>query len=179
MASLQAQAIVRSFRATNIRSSLTAAPKRTGVIYLISLHISLAGLLYGLDTGSIGPITEMPQFIESVGKLSDSTQGLYVSSVLLFAGLSSVADGYLADLFSRKYTVFFGAVFAFGIGIEFATIVHSTGDIWCWHRHRREHICRLSRRDSPNSTTRSIWLYVSASDHGWHFSGISHRVPEL
>ena len=113
MASLQAQAIVRSFRATNIRSSLTAAPKRTGVIYLISLHISLAGLLYGLDTGSIGPITEMPQFIESVGKLSDSTQGLYVSSVLLFAGLSSVADGYLADLFSRKYTVFFGAVFAF------------------------------------------------------------------
>ncbi len=182
MASLQAQAIVRSFRATNIRSSLTAAPKRTGVIYLISLHISLAGLLYGLDTGSIGPITEMPQFIESVGKLSDSTQGLYVSSVLLFAGLSSVADGYLADLFSRKYTVFFGAVFAFigalesasasnlrqlfiaraiygvGIGIGVSTSVVYLVEI------------------APTAQRRSIWLYVSASDHGGHCSGISHRL---
>jgi MFS family permease len=73
----------------------------------------LAGLLYGLDTGSIGPITEMPQFIESMGEMSDSIQGRYVSSVLLFAALSSVADGYLADLFSRKYTIMFGAVLAF------------------------------------------------------------------
>lgn len=81
-------------------------------IYWISLHTSLAGLLYGLDTGSIGPITEMPQFRKSVGEISDLTQGLYVSSILLFAALSSVANGYLADRFSRKYTIFLGAILA-------------------------------------------------------------------
>ena len=81
-------------------------------IYLIALHISLAGLLYGLDTGSIGPITEMPQFRESVGEISDITQGIYVSSILLFAALSSIANGYLADRLSRKYTILLGAILA-------------------------------------------------------------------
>lgn len=81
-------------------------------IYLIALHTSLAGLLYGLDTGSIGPITEMPQFRLSVGDFSDITQGIYVSSFLLFAALSSFANGYLADRFSRKYTILLGAIFA-------------------------------------------------------------------
>jgi MFS family permease len=70
----------------------------------------LAGLLYGLDTGSIGPITDMPQFHESVGEMSDLTQGFYVSSILLWAALSSFANGYLADRYSRKYTILLGAV---------------------------------------------------------------------
>ena len=81
-------------------------------IYLIALHTSLAGLLYGLDIGSIGPITEMPQFRDSVGDFSDIIQGIYVSSILLFAALSSFANGYLADRFSRKYTILLGAIFA-------------------------------------------------------------------
>ena len=81
-------------------------------IYLIALHTSLSGLLYGLDTGSIGPITEMPQFRDSVGDFSDITQGIYVSSILLFAALSSFSNGYLADRFSRKYTILLGAIFA-------------------------------------------------------------------
>src|SRR5271170_7637881 len=81
-------------------------------IYLIALLTSLSGLLYGLDTGSIGPITEMPQFRASVGEFSDITQGIYVSSILLFAALSSFANGYLADRFSRKYTILLGAILA-------------------------------------------------------------------
>src|SRR5579859_2696339 len=114
MTSLQARVVAKSIRAANSRN--TPAPsssKRTVSIYVVSLHISLAGLLYGLDTGSIGPIIEMQQFLDAMGELSDSTQGWYVSSVLLFAALSSVADGYLADMFSRKYTIFFGAILAF------------------------------------------------------------------
>ena len=79
-------------------------------IYLIALLTSLSGLLYGLDTGSIGPITEMPQFRASVGNFSDLTQGLYVSSILLFAALSSFTNGYLADRFSRRYTILLGAI---------------------------------------------------------------------
>jgi len=87
--------------------------KRTNYgIYLIALHASLAGLLYGLDIGSIGPITEMPQFRDTVGDFSDIMQGIYVSSILLFAALSSFANGYLADRFSRKYTILLGAIFA-------------------------------------------------------------------
>lgn len=81
-------------------------------IYLIALHTSLAGLLYGLDIGSIGPITEMPQFRDSVGQLSDIVQGIYVSCILLFAAISSFGNGYLADRFSRKYTILLGAVLA-------------------------------------------------------------------
>lgn len=81
-------------------------------IYLVALHTSLSGLLYGLDTGSIGPITEMPQFRDSVGEISDIIQGIYVSSILLFAALSSFANGYLADRFSRKYTILLGAILA-------------------------------------------------------------------
>src|ERR1700694_1093830 len=81
-------------------------------IYLIALHTSLGGLLYGLDIGSIGPITEMPQFRDSVGQLSDIVQGIYVSCILLFAAISSFGNGYLADRFSRKYTILLGAVLA-------------------------------------------------------------------
>jgi MFS family permease len=81
-------------------------------IYLISFVDSLAGLLYGLDTGSIGPITRMPQFQDTVGVLSDLTQGIYVISILLWVALSSFGNGYLADRFSRKYTIFAGAILA-------------------------------------------------------------------
>jgi MFS family permease len=78
----------------------------------IAILMSLVGLMYGIDTGSIGPITQMPNFQNEVGKMPLLTEGLYVSSILLFAGLSSVGDGYLADQFSRKYTVSIGAALA-------------------------------------------------------------------
>jgi len=81
-------------------------------LFLIALDASLVGLSYGVDIGSIGPITEMPQFRDSVGNFSDLIQGLYVSSFLLFAALSSFGNGYLADRFGRKYTLLIGAVLA-------------------------------------------------------------------
>jgi MFS family permease len=101
---------------TAVVSQPPAAPQQIKhvnfAIYLIALLTSLSGLLYGLDTGSIGPITEMPQFRQSVGEISDITQGIYVSSILLFAALSSLVNGYLADRFSRKYTILLGAILA-------------------------------------------------------------------
>jgi MFS family permease len=47
-----------------------------------------------------------------VGEISDITQGIYVSSILLFAALSSLVNGYLADRFSRKYTILLGSLLA-------------------------------------------------------------------
>jgi hypothetical protein len=35
-----------------------------------SMIVSMGGLLFGLDTGTIGPLTVMPQFDETFGTLS-------------------------------------------------------------------------------------------------------------
>ncbi|KAH7914667.1 general substrate transporter [Hygrophoropsis aurantiaca] len=81
-------------------------------IYLIALHTSLAGLLYGLDTGSIGPVTQMIQFGDSIGHLSSGKLGIYVSSILLSASLSSLCSGYVSDRISRKYGILTGSLIA-------------------------------------------------------------------
>src|SRR5436309_9443435 len=54
----------------------------------------------------------MPQFRDTIGEISNLTQGIYVSSILLFAALSSFPNGYLADRFSRKHTILLGALFS-------------------------------------------------------------------
>ncbi|GAP90668.1 putative general substrate transporter [Rosellinia necatrix] len=81
--------------------------KRTLVV---ASHVSLAGLLYGLDTGSIGPITTMPQFSESIGHLTPTQQGVYVASILLAAAASSLASGHVSDAISRRYGILTGAI---------------------------------------------------------------------
>ncbi|KAG6331931.1 hypothetical protein ID866_7157 [Astraeus odoratus] len=84
-------------------------------IYLIALHSSIAGLLWGLDTGSIGTITQMAQFSKSIGNLSSGTLGVYVACILLSASISSLCSGYVADFLSRKYAIMAGGlIFAFG-----------------------------------------------------------------
>lgn len=81
--------------------------KRTLVV---ASHVSLAGLLYGLDTGSIGPITSMPQFSASIGHLTPTQQGVYVASILLAAAASSLASGHVSDAISRRYGILTGAI---------------------------------------------------------------------
>jgi MFS family permease len=79
-------------------------------VLLLGSYISLSGLLYGLDTGSIGPVTSMTQFTSSIGHLAPLQQGLYVSCFLLSAALSSLASGHIADRISRKYGILTGAL---------------------------------------------------------------------
>ncbi|KAL8784873.1 MAG: hypothetical protein Q9195_008866 [Heterodermia aff. obscurata] len=83
--------------------------QRTHVL-LIASHVSLAGLLYGLDTGSIGPITTMTQFATSIGHLTATQQGIYVACILLSAAISSLASGYVSDRISRKWGIFTGSL---------------------------------------------------------------------
>lgn len=84
-----------------------------------SLLVSLGGLLFGLDTGCIGPVTTMPQFLATVGPLSSTVHGLVVSSILIPAALASFFAGGLADFLGRPRTVGLGGlIFALGCALE-------------------------------------------------------------
>ncbi|KAK0458443.1 general substrate transporter [Desarmillaria tabescens] len=83
-----------------------------------SLFTALGGFLWGYDTGSIGPITVMPQFEAQFGALSPAAQGLLVSSILIAASITSVIAGPLSDRISRIRTISMGgAVYATGCAI--------------------------------------------------------------
>ncbi|TFY68988.1 hypothetical protein EVG20_g3344, partial [Dentipellis fragilis] len=76
---------------------------------LCSIFASLSGFHFGFDTGSIGPVTVMPQFKAQFDPISPILQGLIVSSILMTASLSSVLAGPLSDRFSRTRTFGTGA----------------------------------------------------------------------
>ncbi|KAF2716209.1 general substrate transporter [Polychaeton citri CBS 116435] len=84
-----------------------------------SLVISFGGLLFGLDTGCIGPITTMPQFNTSFGNLSSTVHGLVVSSILIPAAIASFFAGPLADHVGRPLGISIGALlFTLGTALE-------------------------------------------------------------
>ncbi|KAH0436169.1 hypothetical protein CcaCcLH18_04459 [Colletotrichum camelliae] len=92
------------------------SPKRIPKYVLASVAISLGGLANGLDTGSIGAITAMSQFKESIGNLSPFLVGFTVSLIMLTGAVPSVLTGYLADRFGRLKLNVAGAIL-FGIGV--------------------------------------------------------------
>lgn len=61
------------------------------------------------DTGSVGPVTLMPEFERLFGPLSPTLRGLIVSMVLIPASISSLAAGPIADRISRTYAISLGA----------------------------------------------------------------------
>ncbi|KAF3928461.1 hypothetical protein ABW20_dc0104142 [Dactylellina cionopaga] len=80
-----------------------------------ALFMSQAGLLFGFDTGSIGPITVMEQFQNDFGRTSPTMHGVIISMILLTAAISSIFAGHLADKISRTHTTCLGAgIFAIG-----------------------------------------------------------------
>lgn len=73
------------------------------------------------NTGSIGPVTVMPQFKNAFDPISPTLQGLIVSSILITASISSLVAGPLSDKISRTRTFALGGlVFALGSVIECA-----------------------------------------------------------
>jgi MFS family permease len=77
---------------------------------------SVNGLLFGMDTGIIGPVTDMKIFKASFGGSQNATiHGLIVSSILVPAAFSSFFAGYLADRLGRPRGISIG-VFIFGVG---------------------------------------------------------------
>lgn len=77
---------------------------------------SINGLLFGMDTGIIGPVTDMKVFKASFGGSQNATiHGFIVSSILIPAAFSSFFAGYLADRLGRPRGISIG-VFIFGVG---------------------------------------------------------------
>ncbi|TGJ79370.1 hypothetical protein E0Z10_g9389 [Xylaria hypoxylon] len=95
---------------------------------LASVAVALGGLLNGFDTGSIGAITSMPQFTESLGKLSASLLGFIVSIILLTGAIPSVFAGHLADRYGRLTVIFPGAIL-FGVGALVQGTAFSQGQL--------------------------------------------------
>ncbi|GAB7348161.1 hypothetical protein MBLNU459_g6174t1 [Dothideomycetes sp. NU459] len=88
---------------------------------LVSVLASLGGLLFGLDTGCIGPITTMPAFSASFGHLSATVHGVLVSSILIPAAATSLFAGGAADALGRVRAIGVGGlVFALGALVEAA-----------------------------------------------------------
>ena len=77
-----------------------------------------------MDTGIIGPVTDMKDFVAQFGGSQSATiHGLIVSSILIPAAISSFFAGFLADKFGRSKGISIG-VFVFGVGaaIEAAAV---------------------------------------------------------
>ncbi|KAF8862988.1 general substrate transporter [Acephala macrosclerotiorum] len=85
--------------------------------------ISLGGILFGLDTGTIGPLTTMPQFTTTFGPLSATIHGLVVSTILIPAAVSSFFGGHVANTLGRLKGIALGAaVFGLGAGVEAGSV---------------------------------------------------------
>jgi MFS family permease len=68
-----------------------------------------------MDTGIIGPVTDMKDFKKSFGSQNSTIHGLIVSCILIPAALSSFFAGYVADRLGRPKGICIG-VFIFGAG---------------------------------------------------------------
>ena len=88
-----------------------------------AILISVAGGLFGLDTGTIGPITSMPQFAQTFGALSSTVHGLVVSTILIPAAVASLFGGHLANSVGRPKAIAIGtAIFGIGASLECASV---------------------------------------------------------
>ncbi|KAL5342906.1 general substrate transporter [Aspergillus crustosus] len=82
---------------------------------LASMLCSFGGLLFGIDTGIIGSVVVMEQFVQRFGSFSPIVHGLIISSILIPAAVTSFFGGKLADWLGRPRSISVGALI-FGIG---------------------------------------------------------------
>ncbi|KAM5344204.1 hypothetical protein ACJ41O_012741 [Fusarium nematophilum] len=76
---------------------------------------SCVAFLFGMDTGSIGPITTMPAFKETFGDFSATVHGVIVSAILIPGALTALIAGALANRFGQVKLIALGSII-FGVG---------------------------------------------------------------
>lgn len=82
---------------------------------LATLTIALGGFLNGYDTGSIGAVTVMPQFRETMGPISPGLVGITIAIIMLGGAVPAFFAGQLADRYGRLAVISTGAA-CFGVG---------------------------------------------------------------
>ncbi|RUS32838.1 hypothetical protein BC938DRAFT_474113 [Jimgerdemannia flammicorona] len=89
------------------------------VLYGAATLAALGGFIIGFDTGAISGILAMPQFNEAFPGITSAQQGFLVSTILFTSFVGCLISGWLADIFSRKRSIIFGALlFAVGAALE-------------------------------------------------------------
>ncbi|KAK4688298.1 hypothetical protein P7C73_g1817, partial [Tremellales sp. Uapishka_1] len=96
---------------TNVEPSTAEGKGYKPNLYLAAFFVSASGWLFGFDTGSIGPVTEMEHFYP----LSAGLQGFVVATILLTALIFSPPAGPLSEKVSRLHAITIGdSIFALG-----------------------------------------------------------------
>ncbi|KAI1425799.1 sugar transport protein [Xylaria sp. FL1777] len=85
-----------------------------------SIISALNALVFGLDTGTIGPVTTMSSFKDTFGELSPTLHGIVVSSVLLPGAVTALITGVLADRYGRTRIIAIGSL-VYGVGATLET----------------------------------------------------------
>ncbi|KAI1282974.1 sugar transport protein [Xylaria sp. FL0933] len=85
-----------------------------------SVMSALNALVFGLDTGTIGPVTTMSSFKDTFGELSPTLHGIVVSSVLLPGAITALITGVLADRYGRTRIIAIGSL-VYGVGATLET----------------------------------------------------------
>lgn len=80
-----------------------------------SFIIACNAIVFGLDTGTIGPITIMPSFKTTFGEINATMHGVVVSAILLPGAITALFSGILADRYGRTHMVALGSLI-YGIG---------------------------------------------------------------
>ncbi|CAF3531777.1 unnamed protein product [Fusarium graminearum] len=76
---------------------------------------SCVAFLFGMDTGSIGPITTTSSFKNTFGDFSATIHGVIVSTILIPGALTALVAGALAHRFGHVRLIAIGSII-FGIG---------------------------------------------------------------
>src|SRR5579871_1574860 len=104
---------------TKTTMSMSRLNLKLPLYYIASITVSIGGLLFGLDTGTIGPVTTMSTFAKTFGQLSPMKHGSIVSTILLPAAFASLFAGNIADTYGRPITIIVGgAIFGIGATLE-------------------------------------------------------------
>jgi MFS family permease len=71
------------------------------------------------DTGSIGAVTTMPQFNDTISNLTPILHGFTVSLIMITGALPSLFTGALGDRYGQLYVIMAGAlIFTIGVTLE-------------------------------------------------------------
>ncbi|CAH0033958.1 unnamed protein product [Clonostachys rhizophaga] len=132
----------------------------------VGVVASLIAMLFGFDTGMIGPVTTMPAFSSSFGTFSATVHGVIVSSVLIPGAITSLAAGPLAHSFGHVKIIAIGSLI-YGVGSAIECGTPSLGGFI---------FGRLIKGVGIGLFLSNVWVQISETSP-YHTRGIMNALP--